>query len=68
MCVTCMAGREAGQLLGVAGAQVEGGEAQPVPELRLEGGGADTGTLAQSGVDISWQNQLEASILMICLF
>ena len=52
---TCMAGREAGQLLGVGCAEVEGGEAQPVPELRLEGGGADTRTLAQSGVDISWQ-------------
>ena len=66
-----MAGREAGQLLGVAGAQVEGGEAQPVPELRLEGGGADTRTLAQSRVDISWQHGLiglETSILMICPF
>ena len=52
---TCMTGREAAQLLGVAGAQVEGGEAQPVPELRLEGGGADTRTLAQTRVDISWQ-------------
>ena len=55
MFATCMTGREAGQLLGVASAKVEGGEAQPVPELRLEGGGADTRTLAQTRVDISWQ-------------
>ena len=56
MFATCMSGREAAQLLGVGCAKVEGGEAQPVPELRLEGGGADTRTLAQTRVDISWQH------------